>query len=132
MNKHTILSKTFLLVGLLGVSLGAIADEQVICTHGQQIRTILLDYEVDGQLLPCKVYYKKSTGTQVLWTAQGEAGFCESKMEAFVKKQEGWGWRCVKTPILVPKLESPEPQQVPSPSSNDDLLEGIELDSPGS
>lgn len=119
---------TFLIIlgvaALLGV---AHADEQVICTAGDQIRTIVLDYEQEGSPLPCEVHYKKSTGTQTLWRAEDEVGYCERKMAEFIEKQRGWGWRCTKTEIIAPVSAEPSPEQ---PTDNDDLLDGIELQNP--
>ena len=42
-------------------------------------------------------YYKDSEAPgerQVLWTADNESGYCESKTEEFIDKLEGWGWSC--------------------------------------
>lgn len=70
------------------------ADTTYICQKGGQIREIHLVFEVEGQSVPCSVFYRKASGDQVLWKAESEQGYCEAKTEAFVEKQRSWGWRC--------------------------------------
>jgi hypothetical protein len=44
------------------------------------------------------VHYYKDTEMpgeqQVLWTAENDASYCESKAMELVTKLEGWGWDC--------------------------------------
>ena len=50
--------------------------------------------------VPCEVVYKKLTEgaeDQVLWNAQNDGSYCESKATEFVTKLESWGWTCVET-----------------------------------
>ena len=71
----------------------AMENQKTVCTHGDQERLIEIVYTGEGEV-PCEVHYTKSTGTQVLWSAQGQTGYCEKKAAAFIEKQRGWGWNC--------------------------------------
>lgn len=53
-------------------------------------------YESAQEQIPCEVQYDKGEGTQTLWTAKTETGYCESKASEFVEKQKSWGWSCEK------------------------------------
>jgi len=85
--------KCLVLVGLLMFA-QARADESIACVSGNQIRVLVLGYAVEGQKLPCQVIYKKGLESEVLWSATGQAGFCEAKLAEFLDKQKEWGWRC--------------------------------------
>ena len=67
------------------------------CTYGDLVRRVEIFTE-PGVTVPCEVHYYKDTEapgeTQVLWSAQSEASYCESQAQAFVAKLEGWGWSC--------------------------------------
>jgi hypothetical protein len=71
----------------------AMENQKTVCTHGDQQRVIEVVYTGEGEV-PCEVHYTKDTGSQVLWSAQGEVGYCEEKAAAFIEKQRGWGWDC--------------------------------------
>ncbi len=71
----------------------AMENQKTICTHGNQQRIIEVVYTGEGEV-PCEVHYTKDSGSQVLWSAQGEAGYCEEKAAVFIEKQRGWGWDC--------------------------------------
>lgn len=51
-----------------------------------------------GMAVPCEVHYYKDTEVpgedQVLWSAQNEAGYCESKTAEFVERLRSMGWTC--------------------------------------
>ena len=109
--------KLLILTSIL-ISGSALANEfpTTLCQHGEQQRKIEVVY-TQGAQLPCEVHYTKSSGTQVLWKAQGEAGYCEAKATALIEKQKGWGWQCdveameTPEPTVEPQLEQPkEPQ----------------------
>ncbi len=86
--------KTILtIVALTSMSVIAVENQSTLCTAGEQQRKIELVYP-QGTELPCEVQYTKSDNMQILWSASGEAGFCEAKYEAFVEKQRSWGWLC--------------------------------------
>lgn len=80
-------------ISILAVS-SAFASETYVCRHSDSQRVISVEYEVEGSAVPCKVTYEKSTGSQVLWTAATEEGYCEAKASEFVAKQRDWGWEC--------------------------------------
>ena len=67
------------------------------CTNGDLVRRVEIFTE-PGMTVPCEVHYFKDTEapgeTQVLWSAQAEAGYCEIKAEEFISKLKGWGWSC--------------------------------------
>ncbi len=65
-----------------------------VCKNGDQVRTITLVYNDETSEKICQVDYEKSTGVQTLWTAITDKDYCLEKAEAFVEKQEGWGWTC--------------------------------------
>ncbi len=65
-----------------------------VCKHDDQVRTITLVYNDESSENTCQVDYEKSTGVQTLWTAITDKDYCLEKAEAFVQKQEGWGWEC--------------------------------------
>lgn len=88
--------KTLLFASLLALTAStalAMENQKTVCTHGSQQRIIEIVYTGQGEV-PCEVHYTKDSGTQVLWQAQGEAGYCEEKAAAFIEKQRGWGWTC--------------------------------------
>ena len=55
-------------------------------------------YTEPGKTVPCEVHYFKDTEapgeSEVLWSAEAQAGFCEQKAAEFVAKLQGWGWQC--------------------------------------
>ena len=90
-----------LFVAFIFVSFAAIASEEYVCENGGEKRVISVAYESDQQSVPCEVRYDKGEGVQTLWSAQSEVGFCETKANEFIAKQESWGWSC-------DKFEAPE------------------------
>lgn len=70
------------------------ADENYLCTFGQQQREISLIYQYPEAPLPCEVRYKKAGKTEIMWSAENTQGFCERKLQSFVQQQIDWGWRC--------------------------------------
>ena len=73
-----------------------VADEAYACQHNGLQRTIKVSYENSDSQSPCKVVYEKDSGTQILWSSENEAGYCEAKAASFVERQRGWGWNCTK------------------------------------
>lgn len=76
--------------------------------------------------VPCEVQYFKDTEapgeSQVLWSAQAQAGYCESKASEFVAKLEGWGWSCSAgaAPAAADEPEvEPEVEEEAPPSYDD-------------
>ena len=79
-------------------SAGATAQTVWKCTHGNQVRLIEIVYQNPPANVPCEVTYTKETEepgvAKSLWQATNNEGYCEEKAQAFVQKQEGWGWDC--------------------------------------
>jgi hypothetical protein len=95
------------------------------CTHGDLVRRVEIFTE-PGMTVPCEVHYFKDTEapgeTQVLWSAQSQAGYCESKASEFVSKLEGWGWNCSAAAAPAPTDDSdmePEVEQETPPAYDD-------------
>ena len=67
------------------------------CSLDELTRRIEILHE-PGMSVPCEVHYYRDTESpgedQVLWSAQNEAGYCESKAAEFVEKLRGMGWTC--------------------------------------
>jgi len=68
-----------------------------VCTYGEMTRRVVIMTE-PGVAVPCEVHYYKDTEapgeTEVLWSAENDAGYCQRKAEEFVQKLDGWGWSC--------------------------------------
>ena len=88
------------------------------CSFGELQRRVEILTE-PGVSVPCEVHYYKDTEAPgektVLWSAQAQEGYCESKTEEFVAKLEGWGWDCGQSGAAVPAAE-PEPAAAPAPA----------------
>jgi hypothetical protein len=84
---------------LLAFSIPAstLAADNYQCTNGDLVRRVEILYE-PGRAVPCEVQYYKDTeapdAPQVLWRAQNESGYCESKTAAFIEQLESQGWSC--------------------------------------
>jgi hypothetical protein len=90
------------------------ANETYACLFGGNERTVRVSYANADSKVPCQVIYEKESGSQVLWDAQNEEGYCEMKAAEFVEKQRGWGWDCAKmeaaaevTPIPASTVTTP-------------------------
>jgi hypothetical protein len=69
------------------------------CRQGNNVREVHVERTGDNPV-PCQVVYRKLTEgveDQVLWNAQFDAGYCDSKATDFVAKLESYGWTCVET-----------------------------------
>ena len=87
------------------------------CTHGDLVRRVEIFTE-PGMTVPCEVHYYKDTEapgeTQVLWSAQAEEGYCETKAQEFIAKLQGWGWSCGAGTAAAPAAEpAAEPEAAP-------------------
>lgn len=76
------------------IALNAFAEERYVCSHGDAERIIEVVYLSTDAPVPCEVTYSKEGNQQTLWSAQNEAGYCESKAQELAQKQAGWGWSC--------------------------------------
>lgn len=89
---------TILFITLLFFCFNAFASEEHVCTNGDDMRVISVEYEDAQTQIPCDVNYDKGEGVQTLWSAKSEIGYCESKAREFIEKHESWGWSCEKNP----------------------------------
>ncbi|WP_461536814.1 hypothetical protein [Spongorhabdus nitratireducens] len=69
------------------------------CTHQGSERQIVVSYPAQPAPVPCEVRYNKlekgqADSSAVVWSAQYQTGYCESKADSFVQKQQNWGWQC--------------------------------------
>lgn len=111
----------------LSVSFNIYADSWN-CSSSDLVREVVIEYPQGGSV-PCNVIYKKQTEgfeDQVLWSAEGEEGYCEEKARDLVAKLESWGWVCLETVSsetaaeTEPAEEAEEASQVEEPSQSDD------------
>ena len=67
------------------------------CTYGDMQRRVEIAHE-PGVEVPCSVHYYKDTEMpgeqQILWSAQSDPTYCQTKASELVAKLEGWGWDC--------------------------------------
>jgi len=86
----------FLLTALPAVAL-AHEDHSFRCTSGDAVRRIEVVH-ADGAPVPCSVNYHKDTEapghSEELWSAQNDAGYCETRAEEFAARLETLGWQC--------------------------------------
>ena len=96
------------------------------CTHGDLVRRVEI-YTEPGKTVPCEVHYFKDTEapgeSEVLWSAETQAGFCEQKATEFVAKLQGWGWECGASEEAAPE-PTVEPGEAEVPDDTDVLSPG--------
>ena len=85
-------------------------------------------YTEPGVTVPCEVHYFKDTEapgqSEVLWSAQSQAGYCEQKATEFVARLEGWGWDCNASDAAAPAAEPEEPAESDVEDDTDVLSPG--------
>ncbi|KPA52034.1 hypothetical protein VT25_18365 [Photobacterium leiognathi subsp. mandapamensis] len=86
--------KPLLLVALTVLAFQAQAQDKYVCKRGDSERVVEVVYTNPGSQVPCEVHYTKSTGTEVLWDAKNEKGYCEAKAKAFAEKLTTLGMTC--------------------------------------
>ncbi|MCP8898882.1 hypothetical protein [Gilvimarinus xylanilyticus] len=82
---------------LLALALGAQAENnyQYVCQLDGEQRLIEVAYLLPDQAVPCEVRYRKNDEElQVLWRADNQEGYCESKANQLMKEQREWGFEC--------------------------------------
>ena len=99
---------SILLLVFLAAAFNVSASENYVCDNHGEKRLIKITYHNEQQPVPCEVRYDKGQGEQILWSAQSEAGFCETKADEFIQKQESWGWSCEKFQDPVADQSLPE------------------------
>ena len=115
------LSKALVLFALAAPAVALSQDAgKYQCTQGDLVRRVEI-YAEPGVSVPCEVHYFKDTEapgeSEVLWSAQSQAGFCEQKAEEFVAKLRGWGWDCSASDAVA---EPDEPEAPAEPEVEDD------------
>ncbi len=86
-------------------------DSVVICSNQDKRRILTLDYLFAGAYVPCRVIYEKTTEmpdhSEILWSAENKAGYCEQKMNDFIhhKLEDKWGWQCSEQKPSIPEHE---------------------------
>lgn len=88
--------KVLLLLMVTVFSFQAYAQDQYVCKKGHSERTVEVIYSQPNTKVPCEVKYTKPSGSQILWHAQHEIGYCEAQAQQFVTKLTGFGWSCQK------------------------------------
>ena len=120
MNGKYVIALLTLAVPCLAMGQGAASYQ---CSHGDLQRRIEILTE-PGVTVPCAVHYYKDTEApgekQVLWSAQSQEGYCESKVQEFVARLEGWGWNCGPGGEAMPDAApEAEPQAEPEAEADD-------------
>lgn len=90
-------SVAFAATAVLAVGAEAWAEEYV-CRFGETVRRVELRVDDPQEPLPCQVVYWKDTEEpgrpRVLWRAETQVGFCESKVQELIQQLEGGGFSC--------------------------------------
>ena len=126
--------KAKLLAAIVAATLPATAlaqaDGKYQCTYGELTRRVEILTE-PGVSVPCEVHYHKDTEapgeSQVLWSAQSDASYCEARATEFVAKLEGWGWDCSAGGAPAAPAEpgapaAPEPAEAPDAVDDTEAL----------
>ncbi len=106
--------RNFILVAsLAGIPVAASGQDSdsYTCTHGELVRRVVIMSE-PGFSVPCQVDYYKDTEapgeSQILYSAEKQAGYCEEKTAEFIAKLEGWGWSCSSSSEEMTEGDAPE------------------------
>lgn len=68
-----------------------------VCKSAGLERVVAVTPLQEGQKAPCEVKYKKEAGEEkVIYTAQVEETFCETKAAEFTAKLTEMGWTCTQ------------------------------------
>lgn len=97
------------------------------CTYGEMVRRIEILTE-PGVTVPCEVHYYKDTEapgeTQVLWSAQSQAGYCEEKTDGLLTTLEGYGWDCGRG-------DAQDAEPMPEAPAEEEVRDDTDVLSPG-
>jgi hypothetical protein len=86
--------KSILFLTLSTLAFHSYAQNQYVCTRGGSERIIEVVYHQPDSKVPCDVKYTKSEGTEILWSANNEVGYCENKATEFTIQSASRGWSC--------------------------------------
>jgi len=103
--KAGVTMKTALFIVLSALTFQGVASDKYVCTSGDVERTIEVLYTTADSKVPCDVKYTKPESTQILWSAQNQEGYCETKAKAFSEKLTGYGWSCLEEEAVM-EMES--------------------------
>ncbi len=126
------MTSKYVFVLLLGVAPGMALAQGVTysCSFGDLQRRVQILTE-PGVSVPCEVHYYKDTEApgerRVLWSADRQEGYCESKANEFVAKLEGWGWSCAEDSEAEPATPETDSEDAEAPAYDDtDVLQPAE------
>jgi hypothetical protein len=113
-----------ILLMVFSIPASAVAADKYRCSEGNLERRVEIIYE-PGRAVPCVVQYFKDTEapgeTQVLWRAQNESGYCESKAAAFIEQLDSQGWNCSDATAVVDEIDADRDEAVvDEPAEADD------------
>jgi len=80
----------------------AVSNYEYSCSSRLETRVISIEYSNSDSETPCQVFYAKNGTKKMVWQANQQAGYCESKAQAFVNKQIGWGFDCGLATVSAP------------------------------
>ena len=63
------------------------------CVNGASTRRVEVAFPAAGETR-CEVRYYKDGASQVLWSADVESAYCETKARDFIAKLQDAGWSC--------------------------------------
>jgi hypothetical protein len=82
------------------------------CVNGGSTRRVEVAFPVVGETR-CEVRYHKDGESVVLWNAQADSAYCETKARDFVAKLREAGWSCA----------NPDAASLPEARDDTDVLE---------
>ncbi|TNZ56308.1 hypothetical protein CGK45_21925 [Vibrio parahaemolyticus] len=73
----------------------SVVSPSFICSKGNLVRQIAVEYPVTGSVHACRVLYLSEKGFNTPWHANNDKNYCLPRAEAFVAKQiVEFGWDC--------------------------------------
>lgn len=89
---------------VMGATGYSVVSETTLCERAGMRREIKVIYDDPMADAACKVRYRKKDEApgfkKILWRAEYEVGFCQTKASELVARLQNWGWTCKdKTPL---------------------------------
>ncbi|MEZ4819962.1 MAG: hypothetical protein R3A45_08720 [Bdellovibrionota bacterium] len=88
-----------------------------VCKSGATERSVEVASTNAETGVPCEVKYTKDGETSVLWSAQNDAAYCQTKAAGLVEKLSTAGWNCVTdghASTVEAKTAAPVKKQAPA------------------
>lgn len=86
---------TLMLITCLPLAAMGSENYRYLCQQDSEKREIEVAYLLPDQSVPCEVRYRKNDEEpEVLWRANNQEGFCETKAQQLMEKQAEWGFDC--------------------------------------